>query len=226
MLDLGAIVNIGHGNIVAEYSRIAYVTGGHDIEIMGRHGCTVSHCPTNLIRRARALESWKAYTAAGINMALGTDTFPRDLVMQMRMASYMGKLMAKDLTSATAAEVFEAATLGGARSLGRSDLGRLQAGAKADIVIIDQTRVGSLRYGAIRDPIKSLVECGMADDVESVFVDGVLRMENRVIPGVDLNELQHRAQVAGEWIWENWENWDPQGRTAENMNPWSYPLQE
>ena len=66
------------------------------------------------VRRARTLDSWARYRAAGVNLALGTDTYPRDLIMQMRTASYFGKVTSRDLSAASAAEVFEAATLGGA----------------------------------------------------------------------------------------------------------------
>src|SRR5205085_2308990 len=136
----------------------------------------------NIARRARSLDSWKKYRAAGVNLALGSDTYPRDLVMQMRIASYFGKVMSHDLFAASAAEVFEAATLGGARALGRDDLGRLAPGARADIVLIDLATRDALRFGPVRDPIKALVECGIGDDVVTVIVDGVVRMRDRVIP--------------------------------------------
>src|SRR5499425_2445745 len=194
---LGRDLTIGHGNLVPD-SGLLHYSGGHDIELMGRHGVTVSHCPVNSARRARTLDSWAKYRAAGVNLALGTDTYPRDLIMQMRTASYFGKVMSRDLAAASAAEVFEAATLGGARALGRDDLGRLAPGARADIVVIDLTGGGTLRYGPVRDPIKALVECGIGDDVETVVVDGVVRMRDRVIPGVDLAALRRAAQEAGE----------------------------
>jgi 5-methylthioadenosine/S-adenosylhomocysteine deaminase len=140
------------------------------------------------------------------------------------MASYFGKVMSANLRAASAAEVFGAATLAGARALGRDDLGRLAPGAKADIAIIDLTGGDSLRYGPIRDPIKSLVECGIGDDVDTVIVDGVVRMEQRRIPGVDLAELRARAQEAGEEVWSRLQEWDSLGRTAEEMSAWSFPL--
>ncbi|HEY3187789.1 MAG TPA: chlorohydrolase family protein, partial [Solirubrobacteraceae bacterium] len=121
---LGRDVTIGHGNLIAENQLLSY-SGGRDLKLMGRRGVTVSHCPVNIARRGRSLDNWPRYRAAGVNMALGTDTYPRDLIMQMRVASYMGKIVTHDLFAASAAEVFEAATLGGARALGRDDLGRL-----------------------------------------------------------------------------------------------------
>jgi 5-methylthioadenosine/S-adenosylhomocysteine deaminase len=215
-------LNIGHGNFVAENPLMNY-SGGRDLELMGAHRCAISHCPVNIARRARFLDSWERYRKAGVNVALGTDTYPRDMIMQMRTASYFGKVASRNLRAASAGEVFEAATLGGARSLGRDDLGRLAPGAKADIVIIDLTGRDSLRMGPVRDPIKSLVECGIGDDVDTVIVDGVIRVEGGRIPGVDFAALRTQAQAAGERIWSGWATWDPLGRTADEMAPFSFP---
>ena len=220
---LGRDVTIGHGNLIADNRLLGY-SGGRDLELMGRHGVTVSHCPVNIARRGRSLDAWPRYRAAGVNMALGTDTYPRDLIMQMRVASYMGKIVTHDLFAAPAAEVFAAATLGGARALGRDDLGRLAPGAKADILIVDLSGRDSLRFGPVRDPIKSLVECGIGDDVETVIVDGQVRMSERRIPGVDVAALRREAQAAAEEVWARLPEWEPLGRTAEQMSPWSYPL--
>ncbi len=220
---LGADITIGHGNLIADNALLNY-SGGRDLELMGRHRVTVSHCPVNIARRARSLDSWSKYRKAGVNLALGSDTYPRDLIMQMRTASYFGKVLSHDLFAASAAEVFEAATLGGARALGRDDLGRLAPGAKADIVVIDLATRDTLRFGPVRDPIKALVECGIGDDVLTVIVDGVVRMRDRAIVGVDLAAVRRQAQEAAEAVWQRVHEWDPLGRTAEQMSPWSFPL--
>jgi 5-methylthioadenosine/S-adenosylhomocysteine deaminase len=157
-----------------------------------------------------------------VNIALGTDTYPRDMILQMRNASYFGKVASRNLKAATAAQVFEAATLGGAYTVGRNDIGRLAAGTKADIVIIDLTGGDTLRFGPVHDPVKSLIDCGIGDDVHTVIVDGAVRMENGRIPGIDFAELRTQAQAAGERIWSGWHNWDPLRRTAEEMSPYSF----
>jgi cytosine/adenosine deaminase-related metal-dependent hydrolase len=146
------------------------------------------------------------------------------MIMQMRCASYMAKLVRKDYFTAPAEDVFTAATLTLAHALGRDDLGRLAAGAKADIIVIDLTGRDTLRYGPIRDPIRMLVECGIGDDVETVIVDGRTCVENRRVLGVDLADLRAKAQEEGERMWSGVAGWDPLGRTAEERNPWSYPL--
>jgi 5-methylthioadenosine/S-adenosylhomocysteine deaminase len=215
---LGRDLTVGHGNLIADNGLMSYA-GGRDLELMGRYGVTVSHCPVNIARRGRSLDSWAKYRAAGINLALGSDTYPRDLIMQMRVASYFGKVMSHNLSAASAAEVFEAATLGGARALGRTDLGRLTPGAKADIVVIDLETRDSLRFGPVRDPIKALVECGIGDDVATVIVDGAVRMRARIIPGVDLAAVRRAAQDAGEHVWGRVQEWDPLGTHGRADQP-------
>jgi 5-methylthioadenosine/S-adenosylhomocysteine deaminase len=216
-------LNIGHGNFISDNPNLNYSAGG-DLKLMGDGCATVSHCPINIVRRARTLDNWKKYQDAGVNMTIGSDTYPRDMLMNMRTASYLGKIMSHSYFSASAGDVFRAATLGGAISVGRDDLGRLAPGALADIILIDLTGRGTLRYGPVRDPIKSVVECGVGDDVDTVIVDGKLCMENGVIPGVDFGKLREEAQAAGEQVWDTLAEWDPLGRSAEQASPWSYPV--
>jgi len=49
-------------------------------------------------------------------------------------------------------------------------------------------------------------------------------MRDRVIPGVDLSAVRREAQAAGEGVWGRVQEWDPLGRTAEQISPWSFPL--
>ena len=220
---LGPLLNIGHANFISDSPRLNY-SGGRDLALMGSSHVSVSHCPINIVRRARVLDSWKKYREAGINLTIGSDTYPRDMIMNMRTASYHGKVMSHDLTSATAEEVFEAATLGGARSLGRNDLGRLEPGARADIIAIDLGRKDTLRYGPIWDPIRSLVECGVGDDVGFVVTNGVVRMREGRISGVDLGRLRADAQEFATGIWAEVQYWDPLKRTARAIcRPSFYP---
>jgi len=218
-------LNIGHGNFISDNPNLNYSLG-NDLKLMGDAGVSVSHCPINIIRRARTLDSWKKYEAAGVNMSIGSDTYPRDMVMNMRTASYMGKIMSHSYFAATAGEAFQAATVGGATSVGRKDLGRLEAGALADIIIIDLSGRGTLRYGPVRDPIKSLVECGIGDDIETVIVDGRVVMENGTIPGINLTDVAAQAQEAGEQVWETLQEWDPIGRTHVEACPWCYAMDD
>jgi cytosine/adenosine deaminase-related metal-dependent hydrolase len=130
------------------------------------------------------------------------------------------KVMEHDFTVATAADVFDAATLAGARALGRDDIGRLAPGAKADIVIVDMQ---SLRIGPYRDPIRALVNCGTGDDVETVIVDGRTVVESRRVVGVDEAALRREAQQEAERLWATVPEWHWQRLTTEQFSPASFP---
>lgn len=220
-LELGPKLNLGHCNFIGENAVLGY-SGSGDLKAIGGHGCSVSHCPVNLVRRARFLDSWSKYRETGVNMTLGTDTYPRDMFAQMRAASYLGKVMSRNLFAASAAEVFTAATVGGAESLGRGDLGRLAPGAKADVLLIDLR--GAFRKVPLRDPIKFVVECGFGDDVDTAIVNGTVRMAKGAIRGLDAAALMARTQRLAEATWAALPDWDPLGRTAEEMGPYSFPL--
>jgi len=216
-------LNIGHGNFIADNPNLNY-SGGRDLELMGKAGATVSHCPINIVRRGRSLDTWERYRKAGVNMALGTDTYPRDMIMNMRTASYLGKVTSRNLRTAPAGEMFEAPTLGGSRALGRDDIGRLAPGALADIIIVDLDRHDTFRHTPVFDPIKSLVECGIGDDIDTVIVDGVIRVRDGEIQGLDMGLLRDRVQQSAERVWANWSATDLFGRKAEELSPTSFPI--
>ena len=162
-----------------------------DLARLHDHGVTVVHCPLISARHGGALDSFDRYRKLGINVALGTDTFPPDLIRVMDYGSNIGKIVARDQTAASAADLFRAATLGGARALGRDDLGRLAPGAKADITVVD---FGALPTGPIDDPIRTLLYNASGRDVRTVIVNGRTIMDDRRIPSVDPDDLRTRAQ--------------------------------
>jgi cytosine/adenosine deaminase-related metal-dependent hydrolase len=216
---LGPRAIVGHCLLTTAH-RFAALPGGRDLEVLARSGAAVAHCPLVFARRGNALESFHRYRAHGITVGLGTDTYPRDLISEMRWASLVCKIVERDFYVATSADVFEAATLGGAAALGRDDLGRLAPGAKADVVVVD---LRNLRIGPYRDPIRALVQCATADDVERVFVDGRAVVEDRRVVGVDETALLAQAQAEAERLWAGVAEWDGQGRSADEVSPPSFP---
>jgi len=216
---LGPDAIVGHC-IISTAHHLAALPAGRDLEILARAGASVAHCPLVFARRGNALESFAKYRRAGINVGLGTDTYPRDLISEMRWASNLCKIVEHDFTMATAADVFTAATLGGARALRREDLGRLAPGAKADIVLLEMR---SFRMGPYRDPIKALVQCGTADDVDQVIVDGKTVVDGGRVVGLDEAALLAAAQAEAERLWNTVPEWHWQGLTADQLSPQSFP---
>ncbi len=193
-----------------------------DIQLLAESGTTVAHCPVLYSRGVRGegmLRSFGEYLRMGCNMTLGTDTFPMDMIVEMRYAAIMGKLADQDPLAVTARDVFNAATLGGAKALGREDLGRLAPGAKADIVIVDLT---GLHVGLIDDPIKTLVYMASQRDIETVIVDGGVVVEGGRVPGVDEEELARKANEVNQRQKMAFARQNPMGLSAEELFPPSF----
>jgi len=159
----------------------------------------------------------------GVRIGLGTDTYPLDIVSEMRYASLISRLVDRKASGARAAAVFNAATIGGADALGRPDLGRLAVGAKADMVILN---LRTTRYGPMRDPINALVEYGSGADVETVMVDGEVVVENGRSTRIDDDELFAQAEAGAKRAWDAWSTRDWNGRSVEQIIPPAFPTRK
>lgn len=219
--DIGFLapdVILGHAIIVAGGSWAQYA--GDDIGVMAGTGCSVAHAPWVFARRGIAMESYSRYLKAGINLSLGTDTAPQSMIEAMRFAAVIGKIVDRQTEVATAADVFNAATLGGAKAIGRDDLGRIARGAKADLVIWEGE---SLWMSPLRDPVKNIVYSAQAADVNTVIVNGRVVLRDGVIPDApDIEVLARRLQQSGERMWANVGKGDWAGRGADELSPQSF----
>ena len=192
---LGPDVSLTHAIFTTRHPLLGYPEDDvSDTQIIVESGATVAHCPVVFIRNGVCLYSFSHYVRAGIPVSLGTDTSPHDMLMEMRTAALMSKLADQSRASGLAREVFDAATLGGAKALMRDDVGRLAPGAKADIVLIDMEKA---HIGPVfaDDPIKALVYCAYGDDVDTVIIDGVMRVRKGEVLGLDLALLRERADL-------------------------------
>jgi hypothetical protein len=200
LLSLGVLSPcsiIGHGIFLDSHTSAHWPATG-DLETLAETGTTVAHCPVVFHRRGIALQTFGRYVAAGVAMGIGTDTYPHNMLEEMRAVAITARLMAEDVYDLRTADVFEAATLGGARALGRSDIGRLSVGAKADIVLVDVTHPN---MRPVRDPMRSLIYAAADRAVKTVIVDGRTVVENgRVLTmdhekaAADLEAAQRRAE--------------------------------
>jgi 5-methylthioadenosine/S-adenosylhomocysteine deaminase len=192
-----------------------------DLHMLADSGASVAHAPYKYAKMGIMLESLERYRQLGINVALGTDTFPQDLISEMRLAGLMCRFAEGSFRVGRAQDVFDAATLGGARALGRDDLGRLAPGAKADIVLVD---LRAAHFGAVHDPIRALVEYASASDIDTVIVDGRALIEGKRALAVDESKLLEQVQESGERAWEALPTWHWNNATVDEISPMSYPL--
>ncbi|MEO8667916.1 MAG: amidohydrolase family protein [Bauldia sp.] len=216
---LGRRTIIGHGIFLDHHSWLHWSTGD-DLRRIADAGATVAHCPTVFARRGIALDHFGRYLDAGVNMGIGTDVYPHNMLDEMRLAAYLARVVAGNPRDTTMTDIFNAATIGGARAHLRDDIGRLALGAKADIVLVDCTHPA---MRPARDPVRSLVYSAADRAVRDVFVDGVQVVENGTVKTIDyaaaaaaLEEAQARAVKSiprNDWA----------GRTAEELAPLAFP---
>ena len=219
---LGPRTGLGHCLFHNGHSWCHYPYGD-DLRRLADAGVTVVHAPYKYAKMGITLESFDRYRALGINLALGTDTYPQDMVAEMRWAALTCRIAERSFRAGQPRDVFDAATLGGARFLGRDDLGRLTPGAKADVIVVDLLQ---MHHGAVHDPIKSLVECGSGRDVETVIVDGEVLIEGGQALRVDERALLAAVQAEGERLWRAVPEWHHSGRPVDEIVPPSYPVRE
>lgn len=161
-----------------------------DLARLVESGASIASCPLVMARGGRAVDA-RRILRAGATLGLGTDTWPADMVANMHAGVMLGRVVATDGMALRVADMFDAATIGGAMALGRGDLGRIEAGAKADLIVIDQPED---YLDATLDPIQRLMLSGTGRDVRSVMIDGRFAMRDRIIPGIDQVALEAEAR--------------------------------
>ena len=213
-------VSLSHCIFVTGHSWTAYPYGD-DLKIIADSGASVAHSPLKYLKLGVAMESFDRYLKAGINVGIGTDTFPKDIISEMRYAALVSRLAEKSFIAGHPRDVFNAATLGGAKMIGRDDLGRLQKGAKADITVVN---LKDIAFGAVRDPIKALVETGTSRDVRTVIVDGEILVDNGKYLRLDEQALLEKVQAKGEQVWDSVPKWHWTGKNVDEVLPPAFKM--
>jgi 5-methylthioadenosine/S-adenosylhomocysteine deaminase len=210
---------IGHGIFLDDHPSTRWHTE-NDLKRLAETGTSVAHCPTVFARRGITLKHFGRYRKMGVNMGVGTDTYPHNMLDELRLVSYLARTQAGDPRSLNSTDLFDAATIGGARALGREDIGRLGAGCRADFVMVDITHP---MMRPSRDPMRSLIYAAGDRAIRHVYVDGqqvvrdgnLLTMDYRAAAEA-LNEAQKRVIAkAPEQDWQH--------RPVEAISPSSFP---
>ena len=213
-------VSLSHCIFVSGHSWLAYPYGD-DLKIIADSGASVAYSPLKYLKLGIVMESFDKYRQTGINMGIGTDTFPKDILSDMRYAAIASRIADRSFLSGHPRDVFNAITLGGAKMLGRDDLGRLQKGAKADITIVN---LRDIAFGAVRDPIRSLMESATSRDVRTVIVDGETLVDDGKYLRLNEEELLEKVQAKGEQIWDSVPKWHWTGKSIDEVVPPSFKI--
>lgn len=187
-----------------------------EIRQMARCGCGASHCPSSNMRLASGIAPIKRYMEAGVKVGLGVDgsasNDSSNMMLEVRTAFLLARLKmgllppegpAKYMNLSqshpkraaewmTAREVLELATLGGAKVLGRDDIGALEAGKCADFFSIDLHTVDFA--GALSDPVAATVFCA-PQKAHYTVINGRVIVDQGRVATVDLRKVvdEHNA---------------------------------
>ncbi len=187
MEDLGWVgddVWYAHGVFVNE----------EEISLMAKTGTGVAHCPTSNMRLASGIAPVRGYLDAGVRLGVGVDGSASNdsshLLAEVRQAMLLSRLAAAPSLEGgplmPARDALRMATRGSASVLGRTDVGSLEPGKAADLIMISLDRIGY--SGALHDPVAAIVFAAPAD-VDHSWVHGRPVVRNGSIVGVDLERL-------------------------------------
>src|SRR6185295_562409 len=211
---------MGHCIFLDEHPQIAWHTK-RDLAILAETGMTVAHCPTPFARYGAALDHFGRYRAAGVNVALGTDVAPHNLIDEMRTAILAARGVSRDIRAADPGSLLHAATVAGSRALLRDDLGRIAVGAKADLALVD---LAHPLMQPIRDPLRSLVYHAADRAVRAVLVDGVVAYDNGKALGLDVASAAATLAEAQARMIRDCAKHDYRGRHGDEIAPLSLPV--
>ena len=183
------------GRVVAAHS---IYLDPRDIEILKRYGTGVAHCPSSNTKMAAGIAHVAEMLEAGLSVGLGNDGFAgsndsADLFREMDLAAKLQKITRMDPTVLPAEQVFEMATMGGARVLGMErQIGSLEAGKRADLISV--TLKNSTAIPLAGNLYAQIVYAGKSSDVEDVFINGNQIVAGRKVLTINLDDVYRRAE--------------------------------
>lgn len=175
----------------------------NEISLLSRGGVKVSHCPAAAMRML-GFAPVREMLDAGICVSLGTDGAPSNNRMSIVDEMYLASLINKgreayangttDPTVLSAETILRMVTVNGAKSvLWDDELGSLEVGKKADIVVVNPSTWSMV---PIHDCISNVVYCMRTENVVSVMCNGLWIMKNKKIINVDEEEVILKAKEA------------------------------
>lgn len=165
-----------------------------DIKIMAAKNVRVAHNPQSNLKLASGIAPVPAMLAAGITVGLGTDGTSSnnnlDMLEECRLAAMLHKNMTGDPQIIPAGQALAMATSEGAKALGFKNLGKIEAGQKADIVLYDMDKP---YWHPRHDRISLFVYAANACDADTVIIDGKVLMQNGELLYMDLEKIYDEA---------------------------------
>jgi len=172
----------------------------HEIAMLSESGTHVAHCPQSNLKLGSGIARIAEMVAAGVNVCIGTDGAASnndlDLLGEIRTAALLQKGYHEDPEVLTTMQTMEMATINGAKAFGMDrDLGSLESGKRADIVIVDFNKS---HLTPNHDVYAHLVYAVNKADVDTVLIDGKVQLENGTLTTLDEGAIIADARAVGE----------------------------
>lgn len=208
---------LGHTIFVDHHSWLHWSTR-MDLDVLAESQTSVAHCPVVFSRYGQTMENLGRYLRAGVNVGIGTDCAPHNIIEEIRAAAICARVSAEDIHTISTEDVLHAATVGSAKALLRDDIGRLAPGMKADIVLVDLAQPMMM---PVRDPLRSLIYHAADRSVSAVYVDGVRVVENGKVLTLDFRDAGGRLEESQRHMLEAAPTRDYANRTGQEISPLS-----
>lgn len=173
-----------------------------DIELLKARNVSVSHNPTSNLKLGSGIARIPAMLDKGVNVGLGTDGAASnnnlDMFEEINLAALIHKGANMNPLAVSAREALGMATVNGARALGyRDNLGTIEKGMKADIIILDTDKP---HFYPMNDPVAAIAYCAGGSDVDTVMVDGNILMEKGEFKTIDFELVKHKVKEISKKI--------------------------
>ncbi len=168
---------------------------GAGLDAFGRTGTGIAHCPCSNMRLASGIAPIRRMAMHGIPVGLGVDGSASndggDLLAEARQAMLLSRVLhdPADGAMTSARDALELATLGGARVLGRDDIGALAPDMAADLIAFDLQRPAYA--GALHDPVAALLFCA-PQPVSLSIINGRVVIRDGILATIELPLLAER----------------------------------
>jgi 5-methylthioadenosine/S-adenosylhomocysteine deaminase len=171
-----------------------------DLELINQSSSGIAHCPKSNAKLGQGRAPFANFLAQAVRVGLGSDSVASnntcDILEEARFATLLARTVIDHETSAavSAEQSLFAATLGGARAMGRDgEVGALASGVQADIVVFG---LDGAHQQPVHDPAAALVFASSGRDVLMTMVAGKEIYRDGLVRGVDENEMRYRlAQI-------------------------------
>jgi len=168
----------------------------YELELIARAGANPVHCPNTNLKISDGIPKIQQMLDLGINVCLGCDgeasSSTRDMIREARLAAYLQKGVTLNPKALNLSQSYKMMTENGARALGYKDLGKIETGYQADLILVDLSKDISTTNQNTR--LSNLLYAGCGHAVDTVFAGGELIISGGENQRLNIAKVLERAE--------------------------------